>query len=133
MALKAGYKGIKKKYADAINNGQGGGGGGGFTIKKIDYTGAGTTDHVVEFPEKPQFVFGIVENVPHNGYLSYLSPFVFGAPTTYCAWRKDGTSSASAIINLFYDAENDKKITIKGSDAGQSMDWSNGSYSIYYI
>lgn len=34
MALRAGYKGIKKKYADAINNGQGGGGGGGSKYKR---------------------------------------------------------------------------------------------------
>lgn len=31
MALRAGYKGIKKKYADPINNGQGDPGGGGLS------------------------------------------------------------------------------------------------------
>lgn len=35
MALRAGYKGIKKKYADAINSGQGGSGGGNFERTEI--------------------------------------------------------------------------------------------------
>ncbi len=35
MALRAGYKGIKKKYADEINRGEGGPSGGSFSITQI--------------------------------------------------------------------------------------------------
>lgn len=53
MALRAGYKGIKKKYADAINNGQGGGGGGGSNYTKdVLYESTTYSENVAfTFPE----------------------------------------------------------------------------------
>lgn len=60
MALRAGYKGIKKKYADAINNGQGGGGGGSLVMEQIFYNN--------NEPTSPQTEYSLIDGKHFSDY-----------------------------------------------------------------
>lgn len=136
MALRSGYYGIKKKYARAINRGEGGGGGSGSNIKTYTYTGTGTASHTVSLPNDFSEIYGIVENGRHasNRFTGYLNGFFKGSYSAVASWRDFNSAyltNALGCVSIGY-TDNDNEFTINGQDAGITMNSDGVEFTVYY-
>lgn len=91
MALRAGYKGIKKKYADPINNGQGGGGGGGSNYKKDLLYG----NETITFPPSQTTSIELSKAFTEYDLLLIVGGFVSSNVKAIENWLVDATEIAS--------------------------------------
>lgn len=93
-------------------------------IKTKEYIGDGTTTLTLEFDEIPSYILGWSSY--DGSYQLSLAPFKWGAEKPTGATSVPSTFS----MNATYD---NNKITVKGSDARNTMNFLNVNYSIIYI
>ena len=104
-----------------------------FELNVVNYTGNGQTSREFTFSAKPSYIFGIYGDIDSRGYMANIFGFPYGSKTTLVSWRKDGISPGSVPIAISYDAQDDKKMTLTGSDSGQILNYTDGTYHLYYI
>ena len=133
MALKAGYKGIKKKFADAINSGQGGEPGGNTGLKYKLYKGTGTAGNStsIDLGENPSQIVALLQLGNHaSGFTLFC--IGFGGGKCKACWIVPN-NNAIAGNNLDYSV-NDGILTISGvTDVSQRADYPDMDYIVVYV
>lgn len=93
-------------------------------IKTKEYIGDGSTTLTLEFDEIPSYILGW--SGYYSGYQLSLAPFEWGAK------KPSGATSVPSAFSMIATYDNNK-ITVKGSDARNTMNFLNVNYSIIYI
>lgn len=107
-----------------------GGGGGGLQIKSFEYTGTGTANHTITFPETPAFVLGVYQKEPNQAGTVYnIFPFAWGNRALLCAYRSQGVGTVALKGEL-----SGLELSITGaSDGVGSCNVENEVYKVMYL
>lgn len=119
-SVKVNYDAVNKEVSFA-----------GLEVKSFTYTGTGETTNVIQFTEIPKVILSIEGHANSTTYLQSAN----------ICWDKTqfgqgfiltGTSTNGFAYSLGYN-NNDKQLTITGSQATRAFNASGYEYTVYYI